>query len=149
MAIFSYILSLFQRKMWSFCSYLVQLLPCVAHACKIVLCSVPNLSNYGHCFVNLVCLLCYLREEWVDFIHIWYSNQVHVLCVTNACKRALGSMPNSSNCGICYKFYVFVALSSKRELILFMFGTAINHNKDLMHVKYTLSLCQNVTFMSI
>ena len=38
---------------------------CTAHACKIAFGSLPNLSNYGQLY-----LLWYLKEEWVDFIHI-------------------------------------------------------------------------------
>ena len=40
-------------------------------------------------------------------------------------------------------------ISDNKELILFMFGTAMNCNRGLMHVKYTLALCQNVAYMSI
>ena len=40
-------------------------------------------------------------------------------------------------------------ISEKNGFILFIFGTVINYNRDLMHIKYTLMLCQNVTFMSI
>ena len=52
---------------------------CIVHACKITICFVPNLSSYDNFFVNFVYLLWYLREEWVDFIHILYSNQIHML----------------------------------------------------------------------
>ena len=31
--------------------------------------------------------------------------------------------------------------SEKNELILFISCTVINHNRDLVHVKYTLALC--------
>ena len=29
---------------------------CIAHSCKIALCSVPNVSNYGHSFIGFVYL---------------------------------------------------------------------------------------------
>ena len=32
---------------------------------------------------------------------------------------------------------------------LFVFGTVIKHNRDLMDVKYMLAVCQNVVFMCI
>ena len=38
-----------------------------------------------------------MREEWVEFIHIWYSNQVP--CVADACKISFGSMRSLSNYG--------------------------------------------------
>ena len=37
----------------------------------------------------------------------------------------------------------------KERLVLFTFGTVIDYNRGLMHVKYTLALCQYVVFMSI
>ena len=58
--------------------------PCVAHTCQIAYSSVPNLSNYGHFFIHLVC---YLREKCVDCIHIWYSFQVP--CVLMQVKQHL------------------------------------------------------------
>ena len=83
-----------------------------------------------------------------DFIHIWYSNQVP--CVADAGKISLDYMPNLNTYGnIFLTFYVCCNISEKNGLILFTFGTVINHNKDLMHLKYTLALCQNVAFMSI
>ena len=47
--------------------------------------------------------------------------------------------------------FICCDISEKKELIVFVFGTAINHNtnKDLTHVEYTLALCPNLTFMSI
>ena len=50
--------------------------PCIAHGCKLAFGSVPNVSNYGYMF----CTFC---EDWVNFIHIWYSNQVP--CVADEC----------------------------------------------------------------
>ena len=52
-----------------------------------------------------------LRQEWVDFIHIWYCNQLP--CVADACQIAFGSKPNLSNLWkyLFLKFYVFVAIS--------------------------------------
>ena len=45
---------------------------------------------------------------------------------------------------------MFVAISQKKNgLILFIFGAVINHNMNLMHIKYTMTLCQNVSFVSI
>ena len=52
----------------------------------------PNLSNYGHFFIHFVYVLWYLREEAVDFIHMWYRNKVP--CVSDACKIAFGSILN-------------------------------------------------------
>ena len=40
-------------------------------------------------------------------------------------------------------------MSEKNALMLFIFGTVTNHNKDLMHAKYTLAVCQNVEITSI
>ena len=58
-------------------------------------------------------MLLYLREDWVDFIHIWYSTQVP--CVVDAYKIAFGSMPNLSNYGnIFLKLYVCGAKSQKK-----------------------------------
>ena len=34
----------------------------------------------------------------------------------------------------------------KKELILFIFGTAINNNRGLMNVKHNLALCQHLAF---
>ena len=88
-----------------------------------------------------------ILREWVDFIHIWYSNQVpHD--VADACK-IFSFIPNWSNYGnIFLKLYVCCNSSEKNGLILVIFGTIIKHNRDLMHVKYTLALFQNVAFMS-
>ena len=45
---------------------------------------------------------------------------------------------------------MFVARSQKKTWVDFVYiWYRINHNRDLMHVKYTLALCQNVAFMSI
>ena len=98
-------------------------------------------SNYDKNIINVESLLLYLIDYEVHFIHIWYSNQVP--CVGDACKIAFGPMPNLSNYGnMC-------DISEKKRLILFIFGTVINHKRGLMRVKYTLALCQNVAFMSI
>ena len=106
------------------------------------------MSHYGHVFIHFMYLLWYLREEWVYFIHIWSSNQVP--CVADACKISFGPMPNLSNyVNIFLKFYICCNISEKNGLILFIFDTVISHNRELMHVKYTLALCQNVAFMSI
>ena len=40
-------------------------------------------------------------------------------------------------------------MSGKKELILLIFGTVINHDRALMHLKYILALCQNVAFIFI
>ena len=66
-------------------------------ACKIKFGSVPNLSNYGYFFIRFECLLWYLREEWGDFVHFWYSYQVP--CVAHACKIPFSSVPNLTNYG--------------------------------------------------
>ena len=55
----------------------------------------------------------------------------------------------SNNANNLFNFMFVVISQKKNGLILFIFGTVINHNRDLMHVKYTLALCQNVAFMSI
>ena len=74
MASFSFSLSVFYDiseeysdfvHIWYSCQ-----VPCVAHACKIVFVTVPNLSNHGHFLKHFVYLLQYLRKECVDFIHI-------------------------------------------------------------------------------
>ena len=55
-------------------------------------------------------LLQYLRIQRVDFVHIWYNNQVKQ--VADAFKIALCSIQNLSNYGnIFLKLYVFVAIS--------------------------------------
>ena len=60
-----------QRRVWGFkkniwYSYQVW---CIAHASKIAFASVPNLSNYCHLY-----WWWYLREEWVNFVPIWYKS---------------------------------------------------------------------------
>ena len=81
-----------------------------------------------------------IEEQRVDFI-IWYSNQVP--CLVDACKIPFDYMPNlstSSNYGnIFYKLDVCCDISEKNGLILFIYGTVINHNRNFMHVKYTLA----------
>ena len=71
----------------------------------------PHLSNYSHFFINLQSLLCYLREEISEFVHILYSYQ---LCVVHACKTAFGSVPKLSNCG--YFLINFVYMLCKRSM---------------------------------
>ena len=66
------------------------------------------------------------------FIH--FSNQV--TCVADTCKIALGSIPNVSNYGNIFLICVRCNISEKDELILFIFVTVINPNRDLIHVKY-------------
>ena len=61
----------------------------------------------------------------LEFIHIWYSNQV--LCVTNACEISFTSVPNLSNyANMFLKCYVCCDISEKKGLILFIFGTVNN-----------------------
>ena len=99
--------------------------------------------------LTFMCLLRYLLNGRIDFDHIWYSNQVP--CVADICKISFGYTPNLSNyCSIFLTFYAFCCdISENNGLILFIFGTVIHHTRDLTHVKYTLALCQNVSFMSI
>ena len=99
MAIIKYILSVVsQWHLSEECGDFVHIwymyqVPYIAHACKLTFGSVPNFSNYGHFFkYYLGFLMCYLREECVDFIHIWYSNQVP--CVADAYKLEYGSLLN-------------------------------------------------------
>ena len=66
----------------------------------------------------------------MDFIHIWSSNQV--LCVADACKISFGSMSNYAN---IFQFYICCNISENNGLVLFIFGTVIIHNKELVHVK--------------
>ena len=120
-----------------------------AHAGTMAFGSVPNLSNYGHIFIHFVYLLWYLRQDWVVFIHVWYSNQLP--CVTDAYIKY-----NLAKCQIWVimpiiflKFYVCCNISENNVFIIFIFDTIINHSRDLMHVKYTLALCQNVPLISI
>ena len=71
-----------------------------------------NLSNYGNIFLNFYAFVVISKKKWVDFVHIWYSNQVP--CVADICKIVFGSMPNLSNyCNIFLKFDAFVAISQK------------------------------------
>ena len=110
------------------CTYQV---PCIAHACKIMFCSVPNVSNYS------------LSYNW--FCDILENNGLMLFvfggvssCLANVCKIAFGSMPRSSNYGIiCDTFLCLCSnIADKRVLILFRFSTATNHTSDLVHVKY-------------
>ena len=81
-----------------------------------------------------------------------FCSNTPVPCVTYACiKITFGSVSNLSNDGNFFINVVRFMISQKRKgyFILFIFGTIINHNRGLMHVKYTLALCQNVAFMSI
>ena len=64
-------------------------LPCVADACTISFGSMPNLSNYANIFFT--CYVCCTILEWVDFVHIWYSNQLQY--GLDACKIYRGSVP--------------------------------------------------------
>ena len=54
---------------------------------------IQSVSPSVHPSVSFVYFLQYFREEWVDFIHIWYSNKVP--CFANACKISLGSVTES------------------------------------------------------
>ena len=139
---------------WWFLSYFVQLSGThSAHACKIAFGSVPNLCNYGHFSPkHCVYLVWYFRKACVDFVHIWYFNQVP--CVADAFKISFGSMPNLNFMfvlisHIILKFYVCCDISETIWSILFIFGTIINHKRNLIHVKYTVALYQNEAFMSI
>ena len=60
-------------------------------------------------------------------------------------------MPNLSNYVNNFLKFMFVIsiISDKIGLNLFIFGTVINHNMNLMYLKYTLALCQNVAFIFI
>ena len=100
-------------------------------------------------FSYILFICCDSSEEWSDFIHIQYSNQVP--CVTDTYELVLDSMPNFSNYrNIFFNFMFCCNISEKKGLmILFIFGTVINHKKDLMHVKYNFALCQNVEVKSI
>ena len=56
-------------------------------------------------------------------------------------------MSNWNNYGNFFiNFMHFCDIAEKNGLILFIFGAVINHNSELMHVKYTLALCQDVAF---
>ena len=77
-----------------------------ADSYKIEFGSVPHLSNYGNFFINVECLLCYLRDECGDFVDIWYSYQVP--CVPHASKLVFGSVPNLSNCGHFFIHFVYL-----------------------------------------
>ena len=45
--------------------------------------------------------------------------------------------------------FVFVLISRKKYLLLFIFHTPINHHRGLRHIKFTLTLCQNRVLMPI
>ena len=63
-------------------------------------------------------------------------------------KYNFGYMPKLSKYAeIIRKVYFCCDISEKNGLILLIFGTIINHNMGLMHVKYTLALCQNIALM--
>ena len=79
-----------------------------------------------------------------DCVHILYSNEAQ--CVADAHKIAFGSMPNLINYGnIFHKFCVCFNILEKKQLILFIFGTPMYHNRDLKYVKFILAMCQNVS----
>ena len=66
-------------------------------------------NNYGNFCITSVCLLCYLRDDLVDFVYIRYNNQVpHVV---DACKIAFCSLPTLSNYEKNHQFDVFVVAS--------------------------------------
>ena len=118
---------------------------CIAPTCKITFGSVTNLSNYGHFFIQFVCLLISLRRMW------WFCSYLVKLPGT---KLIMLLKFNLALCqiwvimAIC-SYILSVVIARKWMLILFIFGTVIHHNKACMHVKYALARCQNVTFMSI
>ena len=78
---------------------------------------------------------------------LWHSNQVSH--GADACKIALCQI--SVIMAICsYILCVCCNISEKKGLLLLLiFGTVINHNRDLIHVKDTLALYKNVACMSI
>ena len=78
-------------------------------------------------------------------VHIWYSNSV--LCIAHTCKISFGSVQNLSN--YVHLFINFVSVVIEKNGILFIFGRVMNHNRGLMHLKYTLALCKNVALMPI
>ena len=118
-------------------------------------------------------------EEWIDCIFIWYSNQVPLVAddckILHGSMAYLGNYDNMFfkcyvSCDVSEKnglilvlTYLFVTkkhtanglgipklrYSLLQGLILFIFDTLSNHSRDLIHVKYTLALCPNVSFMSI
>ena len=116
---------------------------CIAHACTITFSSVPHLSNYGHLY-----LLWYFREEWVDFIHIWCSNQVPR--VADACKISYGCIWCLSNYDNIFLNFICLLQYCGKEWVDFVHIWYSNQpNRDLMHVKNILALCQNVAFTCI
>ena len=117
--------------------------PCVAYACKIVLGSVPNLNNYGH-FSYILCLISPEKNRLILFIFgtvTRYHVLMHVI--------SFGPMPNLINYGNSFQKCYLFGVISQRMLVLFIFGTVIDHNISLMHSKCTLALCQHVAFVSI
>ena len=66
-------------------------------------------------------------------------NCKQVPCVADACKISFGSAQNLNNYTNIFLTLMFVAISEKIGLILFIFGTVIHHTRDLMHVNYTLA----------
>ena len=67
---------------------------------------------------------------------------IHVNLHLASCKN----LRNYDN--IFHEFDVCCDILEKKGLNLVIFGTVINHNMGLMHVKYNLAVCQNVVFMS-
>ena len=106
--------------MWWLCSCLVQLY-------HLALCQIwVIMATFSFCV-----LLWYLREEWIDLIHIWYSNQVP--CVT------FGSIPNLSNYGNMFiKFYVFVVISQERMGWFCSYWILVVHGIKSLHGQIAL-----------
>ena len=52
----------------------------------------PNLSNYGNIFLKFDVFFAISQKEWVDFVHIWYRNQVSH--VADICKIAFSFSSN-------------------------------------------------------
>ena len=84
--------------------------PWATDTCKLEFGFVLNLSNYGHFFLTVECLLWYLREECGNCIYIWYSYQIP--CVAPACKIAFGYVPNLWP--LFHIYCVFVMISQRR-----------------------------------
>ena len=69
----------------------------------------------------------YLREEGVDFIHIWYSNRVP--CVADASKISFGSMPYLKNYGNVFLNFLCLLQYCGNEWLDFVYIGYSNQSK--------------------
>ena len=80
------------------------------------------------------CVWCDILEWWVDFVHIWCSNQSRY--GRAACKIYIGCVPK---CSIYVQYIINCECSDISEMnqcILFILGAVINHKRLYVHQIY-------------